>query len=73
MISGSLVALATPLHTKSLDIDWAALATLVDWHVDQGTNGIVAVGTTGESATLNIEEHEAVTVSYTHLTLPTTD
>jgi 4-hydroxy-tetrahydrodipicolinate synthase len=60
MISGSLVALATPLHTKSLDIDWAALASLVEWHVDQGTNGIVAVGTTGESATLNIEEHEAV-------------
>ncbi|MDE0842023.1 MAG: 4-hydroxy-tetrahydrodipicolinate synthase [Porticoccaceae bacterium] len=60
MISGSLVALATPLHKISLDIDWGALKALVDWHVDQGTDGIVAVGTTGESATLNVAEHESV-------------
>jgi len=38
-------------------IDWVALERLVDWHLDQGTNGIVPVGTTGESATLSVDEH----------------
>lgn len=41
-------------------VDWEALRRLVDWHVEQGTNGIVAVGTTGESATLGFEEHDLV-------------
>ena len=54
MITGSIVALVTPMRAESLDIDWPSLKELVEWHVQQGTNGIVAVGTTGESATLNV-------------------
>ena len=60
MISGSIVALVTPMRPDTLDVDWDALARLVDWHIDQGTSSIVAVGTTGESATLSIAEHSAV-------------
>jgi 4-hydroxy-tetrahydrodipicolinate synthase len=60
MIRGSIVALVTPMHTGSLEVDWAALRKLVDWHIEQGTNSIVAVGTTGESATLDVEEHAKV-------------
>lgn len=60
MIKGSLVALATPLVEESLEVDWQALEKLVSWHVAKGTNGIVAVGTTGESATLSVEEHQRV-------------
>ncbi len=56
MISGSLVALITPMHTDGA-IDWSRLDDLLAWHLDQGTNGIVAVGTTGESATLSVAEH----------------
>jgi 4-hydroxy-tetrahydrodipicolinate synthase len=56
MIQGSLVALVTPM-TASGDVDFHCLKRLVDWHVEQGTNGIVAVGTTGESATLDEREH----------------
>jgi 4-hydroxy-tetrahydrodipicolinate synthase len=41
-------------------LDWASLHKLVDWHLEQGTHAIVAVGTTGESATLSVEEHLAV-------------
>src|SRR5690625_4376503 len=41
-------------------VDWERLHKLVDWHVEQGTHGIVAVGTTGESATLGFEEHDIV-------------
>lgn len=59
MISGSIVALITPM-TPTGDVDWRALDDLVEWHVAEGTHGIVAVGTTGESATLNVEEHCAV-------------
>ena len=59
MITGSLVALVTPMHNNG-DVDWSALKSLVEWHVAQGTHGIVAVGTTGESATLDVEEHCAV-------------
>lgn len=59
MITGSLVALVTPMHNNG-DVDWSALKSLVEWHIAQGTHGIVAVGTTGESATLDIEEHCAV-------------
>ncbi|MCS5583339.1 MAG: dihydrodipicolinate synthase family protein, partial [Pseudomonadales bacterium] len=47
MISGSIVALLTPMHSDSLEVDWDALKKLVDWHVEQGTDRIVAVGTTG--------------------------
>lgn len=56
MITGSIVALVTPMHTNG-DIDWENLDKLVDLHLDKGTDSIVAVGTTGESATLNCDEH----------------
>lgn len=55
-LQGSLVALITPM-LKNGDVDYESLEKLIDWHIDEGTNGIVAVGTTGESATLNIREH----------------
>ena len=56
MLSGSIVALVTPM-TPSGAVDWAALDALIAWHLDSGTNGIVPMGTTGESATLTTEEH----------------
>lgn len=56
MICGSLVALVTPM-TQNGDIDWEALKRLVEFHVEKGTASIVAVGTTGESATLDCDEH----------------
>ncbi len=56
MITGSLVALVTPMHPNG-DIHWEELDRLVDFHIENGTHGIVAVGTTGESATLDPEEH----------------
>ena len=59
MITGSIVALATPMHDNG-DIDWENLDRLVDFHIKEGTDSIVAVGTTGESATLNTKEHCAV-------------
>src|SRR5688572_4195166 len=59
MISGSIVALITPM-TDAGDVDWRALEQLVEWHIAEGSHGIVAVGTTGESATLNVAEHCAV-------------
>ena len=60
MISGSIVALLTPMHSDSLEVDWDALKKLVEWHIEQGTDSIVAVGTTGESATLSVAEHAQV-------------
>lgn len=59
MFRGSIVALVTPM-TADGSLDWAALEKLVDWHITQGTHGIVAMGTTGESATLNMGEHISV-------------
>ncbi|NLG76204.1 MAG: 4-hydroxy-tetrahydrodipicolinate synthase [Xanthomonadaceae bacterium] len=59
MFSGSIVALVTPMHADDA-VDFDAIDRLVEFHVDNGTDGIVAVGTTGESATLDIEEHIAV-------------
>ena len=56
MIAGSLVALVTPF-TSNGDVDWSALTDLLDMHLEKGTHGIVAVGTTGESATLSVDEH----------------
>lgn len=56
MITGSLVALVTPMQVDG-SLDWGALDRLVDLHVSAGTGGIVAVGTTGESATLDYDEH----------------
>ena len=56
MITGSIVALATPMHDSG-DVDWENLDRLVEFHIKEGTDSIVAVGTTGESATLNTKEH----------------
>lgn len=56
MIQGSLVAIVTPMHPDGR-VDEAAFRRLIDWHVEQGTDAIVAVGTTGESATLDEREH----------------
>ena len=61
-ITGSIVALVTPMHAgvhAETALDELALARLVAFHVENGTDGIVAVGTTGESSTLNEEEHLA--------------
>ena len=55
-LQGSLVALVTPFQ-KDGSVDYESLRRLIDWHIDQGTDGIVSVGTTGESATLNVNEH----------------
>lgn len=56
MIQGSIVAIVTPMHDDgSLDLD--RLRSLIDFHVAEGTDGIVIVGTTGESPTVNVEEH----------------
>ena len=60
MITGSIVALVTPMKPDNLDVDWEALDRLVEWHIEQGTHALVAVGTTGESATLNVDEHSRV-------------
>lgn len=56
MFRGSMVALVTPMKAD-LSVDWQALHNLVDWHLEKGTHAIVAVGTTGESPTLSVEEH----------------
>jgi 4-hydroxy-tetrahydrodipicolinate synthase len=56
MIKGSIVALVTPM-TDSGSVDWDALDKLVDFHLQNATDSIVAVGTSGESATLNVSEH----------------
>ncbi len=59
MIAGSMVALVTPMDAQGR-LDWDSLTQLVDFQLREGTNAIVAVGTTGESATLDVEEHVAV-------------
>jgi 4-hydroxy-tetrahydrodipicolinate synthase len=56
MLNGSIVALITPM-THEGAVDWVALERLVEWHLAEGTHGIVAVGTTGESSTLEVSEH----------------
>ena len=56
MIAGSMVALVTPMDAQG-GLDWDSLSKLVDFHLQEGTNAIVAVGTTGESATLEVPEH----------------
>ena len=58
MFKGSIPALVTPF--KNNEIDFTAIEKLLEWHVDQGSDGIVAVGTTGESPTLSHEEHKTV-------------
>jgi 4-hydroxy-tetrahydrodipicolinate synthase len=55
-LQGSFVALVTPMSPGG-GIDFHALEALIEWHVESGTNGIVSVGTTGESATVSVAEH----------------
>jgi 4-hydroxy-tetrahydrodipicolinate synthase len=56
MISGSIVAMVTPMLPDG-SIDWTALDNLVEWHIEMGTDALVPVGTTGESATVDVKEH----------------
>ena len=55
-LQGSFVALVTPMSPDG-ELDFQALEALIEWHIDSGTDGIVAVGTTGESATVSVPEH----------------
>ena len=57
MITGSIVAIVTPMHEDG-SLDLAAFRALIDFHIAAGTDAIVVVGTTGESPTVNVEEHE---------------
>lgn len=59
MLSGSIVALVTPMKADG-SVDFEALESLIEWHIAEGTHGIVPMGTTGESATLDTPEHLAV-------------
>jgi len=59
MFTGSMVAMVTPMHDDG-SVDWTALERLVEHHIAQGTDAIVSVGTTGESATLDHDEHGEV-------------
>lgn len=58
-LTGSIVALVTPFHEDS-SIDYDTLKKLVDWHIEKGTDCISVVGTTGESPTINVQEHHEV-------------
>ena len=65
-LKGSFVALVTPMKSNG-EIDLPTLKELVEWHIESGTHGVVSVGTTGESATLNFNDHVKVlekTISY---------
>ncbi|NQZ07257.1 MAG: 4-hydroxy-tetrahydrodipicolinate synthase [Algicola sp.] len=59
MFKGSIVALVTPMKDDG-SIDFSDLANLIDYHINSGTQGLVAMGTTAESATLSFEEHQQV-------------
>src|SRR5918997_1040206 len=66
MITGSLVAIVTPMHEDGR-LDLGTFKKLIDWHVAEGTDGIVAVGTTGESPTVNFDEHkELIRIAVQH-------
>ena len=58
-ITGSIVALVTPMHENG-SVDYPTLRKLVDWHIQQGTDCIGVVGTTGESPTVDVEEHREI-------------
>jgi len=58
-ITGSIVALVTPMHEDG-SVDYPALRKLVDWHIQQGTDCLGVVGTTGESPTVDVEEHQEI-------------
>src|ERR1044071_8257868 len=70
MITGSLVAIVTPMKSgggQDGHLDFGAFKRLIDWHVEEGTDGIVVVGTTGESPTVNVDEHkELIRVAVQH-------
>jgi 4-hydroxy-tetrahydrodipicolinate synthase len=59
LVLGSLVAIVTPMHDDGT-LDFDALRRLIDWHVAEGTSAIVIVGTTGESPTVDVAEHQAL-------------
>jgi len=66
MITGSLVAIVTPMRADG-SLDSARFRSLIDWHVAEGTDGIVVVGTTGESPTVNFDEHkELIRIAVQH-------
>lgn len=66
MITGSLVALVTPMLDDG-SVDFDAYRALIDWHIEQGTDAIVAVGTSGESPTVSVDEHcELMKVAVEH-------
>lgn len=72
MFQGSMVAIVTPMHPNG-KVDYDALADLIDWHIEQKTDAIISVGTTGESATLSGQEHVDVidfTVQQVHNRIP---
>lgn len=72
MISGSIVAIVTPMHVDG-SVDDESLYKLLEWHVESGTDAVVTVGTTGESATLNHDEHCEVigkTIDYVNGRMP---
>ncbi len=67
MIKGSIVAIVTPMHEDG-SLDLPALKALLDWHIAEGTDGVVIVGTTGESPTVSVEEHcELIKVTVDHV------
>ena len=71
-LQGSFVALVTPMSPDG-ELDFQALEALIEWHIDSGTSGIVAVGTTGESATVSVPEHIEIikkTVSFARGRIP---
>ena len=71
-LEGSFVALVTPMSPDG-SLDFSALKALVEWHIESGTNGIVSVGTTGESTTLTVKEHLKViekTVNFVNGRIP---
>ncbi len=57
MLRGSIVAIVTPMKVGDTSIDYEILGELIDWHINEGTKGIVIVGTTGESPTVSFNEH----------------
>lgn len=66
MIQGSIVAIVTPMHPDG-SLDLPGLRKLIDWHIAEGTDSIVIVGTTGESPTVSVEEHcELIRVAVEH-------
>src|SRR5690349_9006224 len=72
MITGSLVAIITPMRADG-SLDLARFKNLIDWHVAEGTDGIVVVGTTGESPTVNVDEHKElirIAVGHSHGRIP---